>query len=96
MNKCCGQTLSSRFCPNCGVPSDNTPVFQILRHLSLVAASKQKTLETYRRHYADRPNTIAAIEEIAKKWALWRDTMRELIDKHATADVSGETSSERD
>jgi uncharacterized Zn finger protein (UPF0148 family) len=76
--KCCDQEVTTPFCPHCGKPA--SAVESLYRHVASTAKTQRSIFESVKKDHPQWPT--AKREEKIQKWELWRDSLRELIDKH--------------
>jgi hypothetical protein len=76
--KCCDQEVTTPFCPQCGQPA--SPLEELYQHVAKTAKMQRSILESDRRAFPQSPSEKREAKVV--KWELWRDSLRELIDKH--------------
>lgn len=82
--KCCGQERTTRFCPECGKPTNN-PLFTLLAHckphLDQAKTRLAWTISQNREHDEFR---IAKQQASVDKWQEWMDALERAIQGDGT------------
>ena len=85
--KCqCGCEVTTKFCPECGTPSESFHNIQgLLRHVQMSLHSVETRVTMAEKHLEGKQQTPASesrmrkIRNTAKKWKAWEEALLELI-----------------
>ena len=87
MNKCCGKSRSSQFCPDCGKQlDDGSGLLGLIRQLRVNAKAQLTHAQKHKDNLPDKyghPNyrlkRIKSHEDAAQKFVTWADGVEKLI-----------------
>jgi DNA-directed RNA polymerase subunit M/transcription elongation factor TFIIS len=91
MSECCGKTITSKFCPDCGSPAMETPAHELLNHCRKRAKAAAATAAKMSRRSNDANITHQATKEhyakvseanrkLSARWNSWGDALQRLME----------------
>lgn len=94
MEKCCGESRDTPFCPICGqrLSKDINPLRMLVVHCRRTAASHQTQSENWRKAIDGAENEtirsrlqkrIASEDGLAAKWNQWADELEKLLNQES-------------
>lgn len=88
--ECCGYDRTTSFCPMCGKPMNEKPIYGLLRHVKTYMVAKEKDLAVNIRIHGEDGKKIdpsgcdiyrEGLKRRLKKWTEWYEALIDLLEK---------------
>lgn len=90
MAECCGKTVTTKFCPDCGSPATASPMDLLRQHCLRVASKSFKEADTFdgysknenyqEQHRQEYAGKAKRRRELAERWEFWAAELSKLME----------------